>query len=192
MKNIIITSFLLSFSLHTFAQAKEARILAVDKSYHPENTMIVHTQVDKDCKFVPSTKNAESNYAEFYWRMNNGAKTKEIHKMIRSEIKNRFKFDGINSSRDSFRIRIGDLKELKHDLEDPTLEVVSEKFHGQCHVKSILTLGPSGQNKKIYLKRNYCEVTKNFLGLPNGCSYVTFEGIETDTGNPMTIRFNKK
>lgn len=184
---------LAAVSFNAFAiTSTERNIFSVNKSYNPENVMIIHSQTDHDCKFVTSPKNNEGNYLEFYWMMNSGRSKKEVHSLIRSEIKKRFQFLGINSTRDSFRIRMGDLNELSHDLTQPVIEVVSEMNQGECEVKAILTLGASARYKKIDLDKTYCEVSTNFLGVPNGCNFLELTGKDLDSGEITKVRFKKR
>lgn len=181
----------LTFSSLTVLGAVERQLFTMEKNYNAENIMIIHTQTDQDCRFVTSPKNNEKNYLEFYWLMD-GKSKKEVHSMIRAEIKNRVQFQGINSTRDSFKVKLNDLSELRHDLTDTTMEVVSEMIQGECTVKSILTLGASAKYRKMDLKRTYCSVTKNLIGVPNGCSYLLLEGIDIATGEKFSVKFNKR
>jgi hypothetical protein len=191
MKKLIGLTLLMT-SFCAFSQVSEKLLFTMEKNYHAENIMVIHTQTNNDCKFVMSTKNAEKNYLEFYWILGNGKARKEIHSMIRSEIKGRVTFEGLNDVKDSFKVKLNDLKELKHDLADPTLEVTSEIRENKCYVQSVLTLGPSAKYKKIDLKRTYCEVTKNLMGLPNGCSFLQLDGKDIDSGEDVSVRFKKK
>ena len=97
--------------------------------------------------------------------------------MIRSEIKNRVSFNGINDSKDTFKVKLNDLKELRHDLTDTSMEVTSEIIGGKCVVKSVITLGASAKYRKLALKKTYREVTTNLIGLPNGCMKLESLGI---------------
>lgn len=186
---------LLAFALITAAPSvradNEKKLFTMEKNHNPENIMVIHTQTDSDCRFVPSSKNTEGNYVEFYWLMA-GQTPKEVHPMIRGEIKKRVVFEGINATRDSFKVRLTDLSELKHDLSDPTMEVVSEVTGGKCAVKSVITLGPSARYRKIDLDRTFCDVSKNFVGLPNGCNFLDLEGKDIATGEAVKVRFKKK
>lgn len=192
MKFTILTILFGFLAMSASAQSSEKKLLTMEKNHNPENVMMIHTQTDKDCKFVISTKNNEKNYVEFYWIMNNGKSVKEVHSMIRSEIKNRLTFKGLNSTRDSFRLRLNDLSELKHDLTDTSMEVVSEIIGGKCFVRSILTLGASAKYRKMDLNRTYCEVSKNLIGIPNGCNFLELEGKDIHTGENFKVRFKKK
>lgn len=183
--------FITSFSATAGFEGKKD-LFIMEKSHNPENKMIIHTQTDQDCKFITSPKNTEKNYVEFYWSMKNGRSTKEVHSMIRNEIKERVRFEGINETRDAFQVSLNDLKELDHDLSDTTFEVISKKSKGECIVKSLLTLGPSADNKRIDLKKSFCDVSTNLLGVPNGCNFVRLEGFDTETGAPVKVKFNKR
>ena len=194
MKFKCILALAISFSsISAFAQyAGEKRILRLEKSHNPENVVIVHTQTDNNCKFVVSSKNTERNYVEFYWSMNNGSSKKELHSLIRKEVKGRLSFEGINGTRDSFKIELNDMKEVRHDLSDTSMEVTSEIEGGKCVVKSVMTLGASQKYRKIDLNRVYCDVTTNLVGIPNGCRFLDVEGTDVATGATVKARYLKK
>jgi hypothetical protein len=185
-KHFFIALFLIAQM--TFAQAAvEKKLFTMEKNYHAENLMVINSQIDDRCKFV--SKNSE--YIDFYWLMN-GKTRKEIHPMIRSQIQEKVKFSGINNQHDIFKIRLNDLSGLKHDLEDISMEVSSAIINGACQVKSVLKLGPSAKYRKLNLKRTYCEVTTNFVGIPDGCKFLELQGSDADTGELLKVRFSSK
>lgn len=183
----------LGFALFTLgvAASTEQKLFTMEKNYNQENLMIIHTQTDKDCKFIKSTKNSEGNYLEFYWLMN-GKDRKEVHPLIRTEIKSRVQFQEVDAGRDSFKVKLNDLTEVKHDLVDTSMEVVSDIVNGKCTVKSVLNLGPSGKYRKMDLNRTYCNVSKNLVGVPNGCTYLLLEGTDMATGEKLSVKFMKR
>ena len=187
---VLLTLGFTFFTLGALANT-EQKLFTMEKNYNQENLMIIHTQTDKDCKFIKSTKNSEGNYIEFYWLMN-GKDRKEVHPMIRTEIKSRVQFQGIDAGRDSFRVKLNDLSEVKHDLVETSMEVASEIINGKCTVKSVLTLGPSGKYRKIDLNRTFCNVSKNLVGVPNGCNYLLLEGTDVATGEKLSVKFTKR
>lgn len=192
MKILLLASSM-TFMFSAFAgMSGEKKLFTMEKNYNPENVMQIHTQTDDNCRFVTSKKNSENNYLEFYWIMNHGKEVKEVHSMIRSEIKNRVSFQGINEAKDTFKVKLNDLKELRHDLTDTTMEVTSEIIGGKCIVKSIITLGASSKYRKLALKKTFCDVTTNLLGLPNGCKFIELSGTDAETGEALKVRFNKK
>lgn len=165
----------------------EQNLFTMEKSYNPENIMVIHTETDNDCKFV----NSKNELIDFYWLMN-GKERKPVHSMIKNGVQERVQVTHVSSQRDQFKVKLNDLSEVKHDLEDPSLEVISEYRDGECQVKSVLTLGPSKKYRKVDITRTYCEVTSNFLGIPNGCKYLDLEGIDVDSGEEISVRFKKK
>lgn len=191
MNKFFFGALLLTTSLMSIAQV-ERKLFTMEKNHNPGNVMMIHTQTDQDCKFVVSSKNNEQNYLEFYWIMDYGQSKKEVHPLIRDEIKKRVSFNGINSNRDSFRISLSDLNELRHDLTDTSMEIVSEINQGKCQVRSVLTLGATGNYKKMDLERTYCEVSKNLIGIPNGCLSLLLEGKDISTGENIKVTFKKK
>jgi hypothetical protein len=167
-------------------------LFTLEKSFNPENKIIIHTRTDQDCRFSFYSKNSEKNYVDFYWSMNNGKEFKDIHPMIRSEIKNRVQFLGISDRYDTFKIRLSDFSVLNHDLPVSQIEVISELSQGVCRVKSVVTLGGSSHYRKIDLKRTFCEVSKNLFGIPNGCNSLLLEGRDLHNGELIRVRFLKK
>jgi hypothetical protein len=69
---------------------------------------------------------------------------------------------------------------------------MSELNDGKCIVKTVLTLGASGNYKKLDIERTYCEVSKNLLGIPNGCLSLILEGKDVSNGETIKMTFRKK
>ncbi|MBC7540216.1 MAG: hypothetical protein H7281_15430 [Bacteriovorax sp.] len=183
---LILTASLIAQIAFT-AESVEKKLFTMEKNYHADNIMVINTLTDDSCKFV--SKNNE--YLDFYWLMDRATR-KEINPVIRSQIQERVKFSSINNERNSYKIRLSDLSELNHDLEDTAMEVSSAVINGKCQVKSVLKLGPSGKYRKLNLKRTYCEVTTNLVGIPNGCKFLDLQGNDADTDEIIKIRFFKK
>lgn len=188
--NLIKLAITTAFLMAQFAYGEssiEKKLFIMEKNYNAENLLVINTHINDSCKFV-----AENNeYMDFYWLMD-GKTRKEIHPMIRGKIEEKVKFTGINKLQDSFKVRMSDLNELKHDLEDTTMEVTSAIINGACKVKSIIKLGPSAKYRKLNLKRTYCEVSTNFIGVPTGCKFLDLQGSDADTGEPLKVRFFSK
>lgn len=186
-KTSILSLAVISLLTSQVLWGAEQNLFTMEKSYNPENIMVIHTNTDKDCKFI----NGKKDLIDFYWLMN-GKERKPVHSMIRSGVEERVQVTQVSSQRDQFKVKLNDLSEVKHDLEDPSLEVISEYRDGECQVKSILTLGASHKYRKVDITRTYCEVTSNFLGIPNGCKYLDLEGEDIDSGEAISVRFKKK
>ena len=186
MKPLLLFSAMLFLSTVN-AAAMERKLFTLEKTYNPQNIMVIHAITDSNCRFVSRA----NQYLDFYWLIN-GNTRKEVHEMIRSTVQERVKFIGIHANRESFRLTMNDLKEVDHDLTDKTLEVVSIMSNGICQVKSLLNLGPSGRYRRMDLKRTFCEVSTNFVGLPNGCKTLELQGVDADTGTPLKVKFKKK
>lgn len=165
----------------------EQKLFTLEKSVNSENILIVHTQTDTECKFVSK----EHGFVDFYWLMD-GTERKEIHPMIRKKIEERVKFVGMNEARTSFKMKLNDLSEINHDLEDATVETQAEINNGNCEVKSILKLGASANYARMNLKRTYCQVDKSFVGVPKGCKFLELKGLNADDDSALKIRFNEK
>ncbi len=188
IKVIVAFQCLFLFVVSSANALVEKRLFSLEKNYNPENILVIHTQVDNECRFGVSRNN---EYVDFYWLMN-GTERKEVHPTIRSQVKNRVSFDGINVNKDSFNIDLNDLKEISHDLESTTIEVRSSIEGGQCQVESLIKLGPTGKYRTLNLKRTYCEVKTNALGIPKGCKFIDLEGVDADNGKAIKVRFKEK
>lgn len=186
MSAVILTSQVLSVSVHA-SESIQRKLFTLEKSMNSENILLIHTQTDENCKFVSN----HNGYVDFYWLMD-GETKKEVHSMIRSKVAERVKFTGITEDKTSFTVRLNDLSELRTDLEDNKIEVKSEINNGSCEVKSIIKLGASAKYRKMNLKRTYCEVEKNFVGVPKGCKYLDLEGTDIDTNESFKVRFKAK
>lgn len=167
-------------------QSIERKLFTLEKSLNSENILNIHAQTDENCKFVSNA----NGYVDFYWLMD-GTNTKQVHPMIRTKVQERVQFIGINEARDSFKVRLNDLSEIRHDLESNTIEARAEIVNGTCTVNSIIQLGASAKYKKLNLKRTYCEVNSVF-GIPNGCKFLELAGTDNATGEGIKARFKGK
>lgn len=183
---LILASALLLAQTPLAAQTIERKLFTLEKNLNSENTLNIHTQIDENCKFVANN----NGYVDFYWLMD-GATIKQVHPIIRSKVRERVQFMGINQARDSFKVRLSDLSEIKHDLENNIIEVRSEIINGTCTVNSIIQLGASAKYKKLNMERTYCEVN-SILGIPNGCKYLELAGKDNATGEGIKVRFKGK
>lgn len=183
---IIAGTFVISTA--AFASTiNEKKIFNLEKSLNSENVLTIVTQTDENCKFI--SKN--NDYIDFYWLMD-GVTKKEVHPMIRTKVQERVKFVGINKDRTSFNVRLNDLSEIRHDLENNIIEIRSEINQGICTVKSILKLGASAKYRLLNLKRTFCEVQTNMIGVPNGCQYLELLGTDGHTNESIRVRFRGK
>lgn len=181
-------ALLFIFSSVAFAgQTTERKIFNLEKSLNSENILTIITHTDEFCKFVANN----NEYIDFYWLMD-GSSKKDVHPMIRSKVHERVKFVGINSTRDTFSVRLNDLSEIKHDLESNIIEVKSEFNNGVCQVKPIIKLGASAKYRTLSLKRTYCDVETNMIGVPKGCRFLELQGTDYSTNEQLKIRFKGK
>jgi hypothetical protein len=183
---VLTIGLLLSQSLFA-AESVEKRLFTLEKSFNSENILVIHTQVDNECKFV-SNKNG---YIDFYWLMDKTTK-KNVHEAIRGKVSERVKFLGINSTRNNFKISLNDLSEIKHDLEDNTIEVSAELLNGACEVKSVMKLGASASYKNLDLKKTYCNVATNMIGIPKGCTFLELQGVDVNNTESFKVKFKGK
>lgn len=185
----IFSIVLFLLAQNSFGQSSgEKQLFTLEKSLNSENILVIVSQTDKNCKFIKTPSN---DLFDFYWLMD-GKSKKTVHPMIRSKVQERVQLLGVNSSQDSFKIRLNDLSEIKHDLEDNTLEVNAVLENGNCNIQSVIKLGASANHRKLNLTRTYCEVSKNMIGIPKGCSYLELQGTDADTGESLKVRYKGK
>lgn len=171
-------------SLMSFAvEEKRVQLFLMEKSHNQENIMVIHTQVNDDCQFVGE------RLIDYYWMMD-GKKEKRVHSMIKYKIRERLKFDSLAGDKRSFKVQMTDLSEVKHDLEDINIKIISDKSDGSCRVHAILKLGPSKDYKEMILDRTYCEVKKNLVGIPTGCKNLELIGKDLKTGEELRVKFS--
>lgn len=164
--------------------AAEEVLFTLEKSYNPENYIVVHTEVNDKCQFVQGP----NGYMDYYW-MTNGTDRTTVSSLIRSQVNKRIRFQEINERKDLFKVAFADLSMLKHDLADPIVEVRSEMVNGKCQVQSVISLGASVKYSKMDVKKTFCEVSKNFIGIPTGCKFLDLEGVDADSGTALSVRF---
>ncbi len=169
------------------AESVQKKLFTLEKSMNSENILLIHTQTDENCKFVPN----HNGYVDFYWLMD-GVTRKEVHPTIRSKVAERVKFVGISEDKSSFTVKLNDLSELRTDLEDNKIDVVAQIANGNCEVKSIIKLGASAKYRKMALNSTFCEVDRNFVGVPKGCKYLDLKGKDADTNEALSVRFKGK
>ena len=185
--NIVIIALVLSSHTALAARLTERKLFTLEKSLNSENVLNIHTFTDDNCKFVDDS----NGQVDFYWLLDKHNK-KEVHPMIRSQVQERVKSLGLNSTKDSFKVRLNDLSEINHDLENNNIEVAAEIVAGICTVKSIIKLGASSKYKKITIEKIFCNVEKNFLGVPSGCTYLELQGKELDTLEIVKVIYKGK
>ena len=188
MKNsilVLVSTILLTQTTYA-GKSIERKLFTLEKSLNSENILKVHTQTDENCKFVSNS----NGYIDFYWLMGSNT-VKPVNPLIKSKVKERVKFVSINKERDSFKVLLNDLSEIKHDLESNVIEIRSEIVNGTCNVSSVIALGASEKYKKLNLQSTYCEVSST-LGVPKGCKYLELSGKDVATNEVIKVRFKGK
>lgn len=162
------------------------KLFVLEKSHNPENVMIIEVKMNESCQFETYE---DGSLLNFYWLMGNGKYRKKIHPLIRHGIAKRVEYKDQEKTKNSFKVALNDLKEVKHDLPNSELSVNSVMKKGKCSVQTILELGPSKDHKKINLARSFCKVDTNILGIPIGCEFLELEGSVIDTGAELRAKF---
>jgi len=162
--------------------------LVFEKSKKPQNKLILSSSLDKNCQLV---KNKKGKYFGMYWMMN-GKTFKRTHAMIQSKVHGRLKFIKQNEIEMTTDFAFTDLRELKHDIEDPTITIkTSRNSTGECQAMAFMTLGPSNQNATIMLSSIYTQV-KTRLKIPIGFKWISIKGIDIKTCKEVETKYKKK
>ena len=201
MKKLISLSFLYMLFLNS-AQAQQKfgevtnignigphyPILIVEKNRNPQNIIVVYTMLDAKCNIVrPDSKHP---IFDFYWLIN-GSTYKVVNPLIKSEVQKRMKIQDPSSTdaQNTFFVEVGDLKELKTDIQDIRLAVFATAHPTGCSVDAYLTLGPSNGNAVVRVNSIYAEATG--LLQPRVVS-VTIKGVVEKTGRAISRTYRGK
>jgi len=188
IKNLLKTALILLLSLPCWAGAPaEQKLFFFEKSYNPNNIMIVHSMVDGSCSFIPDPLDSGKPLIDFYWMMDR-MKRKTPHALIKKNVRARLVFESFKADKRSFRVMLSDLKELDHDLPDSTFDISVSGQTETCTSKVHIKLGKSYGDQIMELMSVYSEV-KTCLGIPCGVKFVELRGRNADTGKDLVARY---
>ena len=164
---------------------KHYPILTVEKNVNPENTMIVYTKTDDQCRFL---KTGPSILFDFYWLMEH-KDYKPVHKLIKKEIRKSLQIDdAVAKNATQFVVKLKNLEKVKTDIADPRLTVLAQSKDGECQVEGQIRLGPSDHQALIRLDSLYTEGRK----FPPAVFSVTLKGEDVRTGKAITRKYLAK
>lgn len=167
------------------------RVMLFKKNENPQNVMVIYTKTNSSCQFVSNTGKPTF---DFYWLMN-GRDYKPVHSLIKSGIQERMELEIPRGAdgKSSFFVKVNDLNEMKHDLENPRLLVRAVKSaDGKCNVESLMTMGPSDQRAVVRLDNIYATAETTFLPPFRKVVSVTVNGVNTKTGRAFSRTFHKR
>lgn len=163
-------------------------IFVVEKSENPQNTLIAFTKLDASCRILEDTK-SKRPFLDYYWMMDRKS-YKPVHPIIKNGIRRRLELQAVASRpKQSFLMTINDLRELRHDLGSPSLEVIAEKSNGRCAVYAFMKMGPSDQNRLLRLESLYTESRTSLLPPFRKVVAVTVHGFDAKSGSPVSHRY---
>ena len=189
--------FLIALALSFSAHAGGARnipqigehypIIIVEKDVNPQNIMVVYTKLGRQCEM--QLEDQEPNF-NFYWLMDRKS-YKPVNSIIESNIRGRLELEAAQggAQRDTFFVKVNDLKEMDHDLKNPKLTVKSRLENGKCFVESFMQLGPSNGNVMIRLDSIFTEGGSLFHPTPD---QVTLKGVNLKTGAAVSRTYKAK
>lgn len=193
-RNVILLSIVLS--LFTPANAftpgadGEVRLFVVEKSKNPENILVVYCRVNKKCALQSIADAGHDHYFDFYWLMNRTT-YKRTHPIIKKLARKRFIAQDVAENATGFTVLLADLKELVHDLPSDLIRIDFYRSpDGRCTARTLLELGPSGDNHTMQIDRIYSKA-RTFVGIPIGIQYIELHGTDTQRQKKISVRFNR-
>ena len=168
-------------------------IFTFEKSINRENIMEIYTKADANCnlELTLDRKNNPTPVFDFYWLMNR-ERYKPVYSGIKNGIRQRLEIQMPTDpalQKQQFWLKLTDLKEMNHDLEDPRLLVKARRDAATqaCVVEGFVKLGPSDANAVIRLDMIYGE-SEGFSRV----IAVTLDGVNTVTGQRITRVYQGK
>ncbi|MEX0798645.1 MAG: hypothetical protein WD025_04340 [Bacteriovoracaceae bacterium] len=188
----VFTFISFSFSFAASGDAKEQKLFIFEKSYNPENILVISARTNDQCQFEKWENN---EFYKMYWLMD-GEDYKDPHSLIKKELRKRISLYDMNEEKNRFKIKLNDLEGLDHDFEEAvvTVETLFDR-QGDCNVSAVIPLGGSADYQKLELKSVYSRVKTNWLGLPktkDPFEYIDLKGLNYDSKDDLTIRYFEK
>jgi len=140
-------------------------LFLIEKSHHPENITVVYTKLDTHCRVIPDREHGFLPTLDFYWLMD-ATRYKPMAGPLKAGARKRLQFidaNGPQGATTAFAVRTDDLSRVQHDLQNPTVQIKTERQGDACVATAFMTLGPS-----------------------NGHAMVKVESVSTQT-EPMTL-----
>jgi hypothetical protein len=163
-----------------------ARIVEVEKSVNRQHKIAAYTRLNENCD-VEVDANGNVPVLGFHW-LTDGWLYEPIANFWLNFIRGRLEIEATpNAEPNIFYVKISDLKGMKHDLEDPRLEVRGHSTGAGCDVDAFLKLGKSDGEALVRVKNIYVEAS-----LFTGASAVTIVGEDALTDEDISRRYVKK
>ena len=171
-------------------------LFVIEKSYHPENVIVVYTKLDQDCHIVRDRKNDSFPTLDFYWLMNK-TQFKAMAATLKVGVSKRLHFqdsERTESAATSFSVRVDDLAHVQHDMPNPTIDIIAGREADGCRANAFVTLGPSDGSALMHLETIATEtepltLAKQVRAVANPESIqiysVTLKGTDVTTGGAV-------
>ncbi len=190
MSNIRFLLFIPWLGILLSAGADEkCPIFVFEKSFNADNVLCVFAQLDEKGGFVTLEKG--NYFIGYHWLMDR-KDYKPVHPLIKSRIRERLELTEQRPAERKLIYLFNDLKELKHDLTDPMIELlVVRKEDGGLGVEARVQLGESHENQILVLSSIYSKV-HSWARIPTGIDYVELRGTSLETGEEIKARYHAK
>ena len=131
-----MVAVLLSSVLYLQPIGEHYKIVTVEKSENPQNTMVIYTKLDQECRI--QEKSGVPQF-DFYWLMD-GARYKPTNRLIQSAIRKRLRVEKVADGRhpSAFKISTKKSEVFGPEVASSKLIVSSQKTTDGCKVSSIL------------------------------------------------------
>jgi hypothetical protein len=170
------------------------KILTVEKSVNPQNTLVAYTRLDDQCRVIHDPKHDDLPVLDYYWLMDR-SKYKPVNSMIKHGIRKRLRVERetpAEGAAGAFSVLLEELKEVDNDLESPQVRIHAEKTEdGGCRVEGRITLGPADGGAVIRLDVVHSEAERKGL-FGAKVKSLTLKGVNVKTGEPVVRVYHAK
>lgn len=186
---LFLTATLFCYGVGLAEKDSELRLFEVEKSFNPQNILVVYARVQATCEVQPIPDAGSLHLFDLHWLMN-GTTFKPTHRLIKKAARKRFVAQSLEKNGLSFTVRLTDLKELHHDLPSDNIHVkIVREPPGNCRSRVLLKLGPRHANRTMAIETIYSEA-KTFFSIPIGIHFIELRGTDIHSNEPMVARFN--
>ncbi len=169
------------------------KLFTFEKNENPQNILVVYTKLDKDCHFQTPT-NSSQPFLDYYWLMNRQT-FKPVHSLIKSGIQQRLQLTvpaDFKKNKNSFAVKVNDLKKLNTDLKDISLNISSGKKGEDCDVAVKMKMDASHPEQEFQISRIYSESKKTLIPPFRKLTSLTLEGVNLKDGTKLSKKYSSK
>jgi hypothetical protein len=173
------------------------RILTIEKNENPQNLVLMYTRLDRQCRFVMDDKQGQIPFLDFYW-LNDRSRYHEMHALLKRGIRKRLEVQPLSrepNQEGAFAIRIRNLREIRHDLDDPVMLIKAVGKPGadgnnRCEVQAQMKVNVGKSESMVRLEAISAVGKKTFLPPFRKVVSVTLHGVIPKNGERVERTFS--